>query len=212
MKKLRILTLFLIAVTAAISCSDDSNGQSDSFAKTNETYELTTEDYLEVLESTRLDMVSFVEDVSEFYTVGDSYEDFKNALDPVNGLSEMHPAADDLLFTAYTHIAENNDNQNLTGTKMLIALQVMVENAQNNGIEYIADINFEEESVNLWGSSVESLAKKDCKWYQIGCHFGNFWRWLNRKPGNGGQTNLQMVGTLFGILVAILAYADSQSD
>ncbi|RCW89723.1 hypothetical protein [Winogradskyella arenosi] len=88
---------------------------------------------------------------------------------------------------------------------MISAFQVMVANAESNGAKTLADMDLEAESINHWGSDVENLSKRDCKWYQIGCHLSNIWDWLNTKPGNGGQTNLQMIASILSVVGVILA-------
>lgn len=120
----------------------------------------------------------------------------------------MDPSADNLLYAAYTHLSTNGNNSELTGDEMLKAFQVLVTNAESNGAKNISEMDMEAESINLQGSDVENLAKKNCKWYQIGCHLSNFWNWLNKKPGGGGQSNLQMFTTFLTLLSAIIALLD----
>ena len=200
------LLLLLTFLTLTFSCSKESNDKMNlSPDAKNNSYTFTSKDSTDVVQNAKLDMISFVDGISEFYKSGDSYNDLKNELDPVDGLENMDPAADDLLYAAYTHLSTNASDSDLTGEEMIRAFEVMVANAEANGAKTVSEMDLEAESVNLWGSDVENLSKKDCKWYQIGCHLSNFWNWLNSKPGNGGQTNLQMIASILTIVGVILA-------
>lgn len=199
------LTIFTFIVSCSKDSTDEFNNEASLTQEAKNSYTFTSKDSTSVVQNANLDMISFVNGISEFYNNGDSYNDLKNELDPVDGLVNMHPAANDLLYAAYEHLSTNGNDNNLTGEEMINAFQVMVANAEANGAKTVSDMDMEAESINLWGSDVENLSKKDCKWYQIGCHLSNFWNWLNSKPGNGGQTNLQMIASILSVVGVILA-------
>ncbi len=208
MKSFNPLLVLLLLLFSLISCTESSDSFLDETSyinKSQSNFNLTTRDSTLVVQNANLDMISFVQDISNFYKANDSYEDLKRKLDPVNHLDNMHPAANDLLFKAYLHLSNNGNNSDLTGEEIMVFFDVMLKNAQSDGINDVSKVDFTKESLNLWGSDVDNLAKGSCKWYQIGCHLSNFWNWLNSSPGNGGQTNLQMIGTLIIVAAGILA-------
>lgn len=146
-------------------------------------------------------MISFVQGISEFYESGDTYEDLKSKLDPVNNLEDMHPAANTLLFRAYNHLDSGESTEQLNGLELMQVFEIMLLNAKQRGVENLGEMDLELESLELWGSSVQNLAKRKCKWWQLGCHVSNLWAWLgSRSNGNGGQTNGQVLSQTVAIV------------
>ncbi|RCW89724.1 hypothetical protein [Winogradskyella arenosi] len=112
------LLLTLTIFTFIFSCSKESTDEFDNGAsptlEAKNSYTFTSKDSTSVVQNANLDMISFVDGISEFYQNGDSYNDLKNELDPVDGLANMHSAADNLLYAAYKHLSTNANNSNLT--------------------------------------------------------------------------------------------------
>lgn len=218
MKYFKTFALSLFVLSAVISCSEDQLGNNEieqnqlddaleSLSKSQQqnNYEFTEQDSLEVVVNANLDMISFVNSIRLNYVEGDSYEDLKSRLDPVDSLENMDIVMDNLLRKAFTHITFEKKDSDLSGIELLEVISEIFTLAGEDGITDINNVDIDEYALVLWGSDVENLEKRDCKWYQVGCHIGNAWRWLNRKPGNGGQTNLQMIGAAVGTIAGIVA-------
>jgi hypothetical protein len=177
-------------------------------------FEFTAKDSLDVVVNANLDMVSFVNSIRPQYVMGDSYEDLKLRLDPVDSLYKMDVVMDDLLYAAFEHIKLERNDSELTGIELLQVTSKIFVLAGDDGNTNINEIDLDKYALDLWGSDVENLEKKVCKWYQVACHIGNAWRWLNSKPGNGGQTNLQMISgaiaSLAGIIALIIVISDDE--
>jgi len=165
----------------------------------------TTEESLIMGQNARLDMISFVDGVSEFYEPGDSYQELKSKLDPVTNLESMHPAANTLLFKAYSHLDSGESTSQLHGVELIEMFYVMLLNAEQRGIENTSEIDLDLESLELWGLSEENLVTLGCRWFQIGCHISNAWACLGgSSKGNGGQTNGQILRDTIAAAAALL--------
>jgi hypothetical protein len=199
-------------MVAVISCSEDNEPLNESTnigsltKNNNNEYVFTQKDSMDVVENAKLDMISFVTSIRGFYTEGDSYEDLKLTLDSENQLENMDPVVRELLFKAYEHISNNTNDDELDGIEMLNVATVLMQNAQNDGLEDINQINLETYSLQLWGSDLGNLAKSGCRWWALGCHLSNFWSWLNNDAGggSGGQSNLQAISTALTAVATIV--------
>lgn len=208
MKNLKNFYLTLFAFSSILSCSDSNELLETESATTKSAvneFGFTKEESLIIVQNAKLDMISFVDGVSEFYEPGDSYQELKSKLDPVTNLESMHPAANKLLFKAYSHLDSGKSPSQLNGVELMEMFYVMLLNAEQRGIENTSEIDLDLESLELWGSSEENLAKKKCRWFQIGCHISNAWAWLGGgSNGNGGQTNGQILRDTITAAAAIV--------
>lgn len=207
MKNLKTFYLSLFAISAVLSCSESNDLiEETQLNKNAETITMFSEQEQKfILANANLDMISFVDGISEFYEEGDSYEDLKSKLDPMNALEDMHPAANKLLYKAYTHLSSNELPTKLNGLELMQVFKIMLLNAEQRGVENLGEMDLELESLEIWGSSVQNLAKKKCKWWQLGCHVSNAWAWLGGSSnGNGGQTNGQVLRDTVATIAAVV--------
>jgi len=212
-----MFTTSLFALLLFVACNREpmSEGQLDPQTKSENIYAKMTYKGIEIdtaaaSEAIRLDMVKFVNGVREHYTEGMSYSQLKNTLDPSNNLTSITQEGDDLLFEAYTNIANNVNDNDIKGQKMAAALNYILTNNLDSEITDISDVDFESGSLLLFGlddSYTTMSSSGSCKWYQIGCHLSNFWNWLNSDANGdapGTVTNLQAIGAAVSALVGLV--------
>lgn len=213
---LKYTSLILMAFTLSCSDTDNESLESDdlqfdlsSSSSARNSFNFTSKDSIDVVKYANLDMISFVNSISEFYESGDSYLDLKTKLDPIDKLSNMHSKADALLLAAYNHLDTGGLDSDLDGVELLEAYEVILLNAESKDAKDIVDINFDLEYEEFWGSPLTNMARGNCRWFQIGCHLESVWNWLNTKADNG-NTNaeniydvIQVVAGVIGIIVIL---------
>ncbi len=152
-------------------------------------------------------IVNFVTEVKKIYTSGMTYEDFKDTLDPDDGLENMRPEGEALVRQAFDYIVNDVSDSSMEGDKMMQAIASITDYASKEGVVYAADVDFEKGSQWLFGLSETSqvvLAKDPCKWYQIGCHINKLWKWMSTTASGGGASNGETLASVVGILAAII--------
>lgn len=194
--------LYIVLACTMFSCSN--NGieveEKNDFYEFNDSSLLKKNDFVIdtsfVVKESKDAMISFVNSVEEFYKVGDSYENFKAALDPSEGLSDITNEGNELLFQAYQYIVSNTDEEDMSGETLILAFNQILLRAKDNNIDKWEDIDFEEGSIWLFGLDENSpflrnalMAKGGCKWYQLGCHLASIWNWFTSTASGGGMTN-----------------------
>lgn len=161
-------------------------------------------------------MSQFTNNLKPFYESGMSYNDFKFALDPRNGLSNIKPAGDNLLNEAYNYIVNDTHESNMDGNLILLSFINAFENndtlLDRKGFDEVDDNDYDLIFRDLFGLTssyeVPNLNKGGCKWYRIDCHVGwligeiSEW-WNTPAPGEGGLTNGQV---LAGTIAATAAF------
>lgn len=222
---MRFLTILFIGLFF-ISCTKDSveneNFQETIYSKSNDS---TTPfpDVLKKTDSLRQSMASFVQGVDQYYEKGMTYVEFKNALDPDNGLSNMKKEGNELLNQAYTYLDQDTKEKDMDGEIMLIAFASAIdynEAISSKDFNNISNEDYEIVFKELFGLpsdyEIPSSAKGGCPWYRVDCHvgwlIGTIAKWWNTPaPGDGGMTNGGVVSAIVAVCLAIIA-ATSDSD
>ena len=211
MKKL----LLLLTICFAMSCSK-TDIQTTEMVKQTETKNETLLakkgfeiDTTFVIAETRSAMASFVAEVGTYYQTGDTYNDLKASLDPVNHLSNMTSKGDDLLQQAYQYLVNNTDEEDMNGAKLMIAFHQILERAYEMDVKDLEDVDFEEGSMWLFGLDENNLLMQPslaggCKWYQLGCHLSSIWNWLTSTANGGGTTNGQALLWVVSIAAGVI--------
>jgi hypothetical protein len=208
MKNLFKLSLLLLV----FSCSKNDVQTNEELNQTKTTSDailekkLSSTDTTFVVDETRKSMASFVMSIRGYYTNGDTYNQLKKSLDPVNELSSMTSVGNDLLFLAYNYIVDDIDDKDMSGEKMMIALNEILARADNLGIEYANDVDLEEGSTWLFGLDPSISSNKGCRWYQLGCHAATVWNWLTSTGSGGGSSNGSTLAAVVGMVLAIIAF------
>jgi hypothetical protein len=153
-------------------------------------------------------IVSFVTTTKKSYSVGMTYEDFKAALDPDDGLAYMQVEGDELVKQAYDYITNDVGDSSMQGDKMMKAMLAIIDYSQQQGAGYTYEVDFDKGSQWLFGLNENSQTVQSsdpCKWWQLGCHWKKIWKWLSTEASGGGASNGETLGVVVGIVVAIIS-------
>jgi hypothetical protein len=172
-----------------------------SFTAVAQTKKLSDKDIAYVKSEFRKGMASFVESVQPIYKTGMSYSTFKSSL-LGKSATTITTEGDALLLKAYNYISNstaiNYILKNESGKELASAFRFVtlynVENKSKKGDLVL----FGNTTGDTFPNDAILNRVQDCRWYQIFCHLGNFWDWLNSDSNGDGQTNLG------GILDAIV--------
>lgn len=149
-------------------------------------------------------MASFVSEVGTYYNSGDTYEDLKESLDPTNKLTDITSKGDDLLFQAYQYLVNDVDESDMSGEKIMVALNEILVRADTMGIKSLDNVDLEEGYAWLFGFEENSLLNRGCRWYQLGCHAAAVWNWLTSTGSGGGSTNGAALSTVISLVAFVI--------
>lgn len=211
MKNLFNLLLLLLV----FSCSKDNVRTPEELNQTKSTHETSFErkgvsiDTTFFIAESRSSMASFVAGVGEYYNPGDTYKELKSALDPTNELLDITDVGNDLLYQAFQYLDNDVPEKDMSGEKIMIALQEILVRADEMGVKSLDNVDLDEGSSWLFGVDENLSLKGGCKWYQLGCHAATIWHWLTSTASGGATTNGQAVVWALAIVAAVIGFFGS---
>lgn len=138
-------------------------------------------DYVET--ELRKGMASFVDGVRSIHSKGMSYEEFKIKLVGNDLSKNVTKEGDDLLNKAFAYLKEGTSSneiiKNDSAREMAAAvLFVRNYNDKNRTMDGDAVLFGSVKGGDDFPENSAMSAKRDCKWYQLGCHLSNIWNWI----------------------------------
>lgn len=136
--------IFIILSSFLLSCSSEDINIPQSIeeynkvtTQANDSYEI--DDIKEMLSPFPIDdiynsgeakasMASFVNSINEYYTIGMTYEEFKYAIDPHEGLLNIKPEGNILLKKGFNYITDNVNPSNMSGKYFVDAFYHIMKN------------------------------------------------------------------------------------
>lgn len=121
--------------------------------------------------------ISFNQSVESVFKESESLEDFKKKLCG-SGLDKITSVGDKLLDKSYKTLKEGTTKESILkeykGKEMAEVATFLLVNNVDDAYIFGGSPNSDKSS---------EVAARECRWYQVGCHLGNFWNWLT-SPGN----------------------------
>lgn len=138
-------------------------------------------DYVET--ELRKGMASFVDGVRSIHTKGMSYEEFRIKLVGNDLSKNVTKEGNDLLNKAFDYVSSGTSSKEIinSGSVKEIAAAVFFVreyNDKNRSSHGDAVLFGSVKGGDDFPENSAMSAKRNCKWYQIGCHLSNIWDWI----------------------------------
>lgn len=183
-----VFTIILLLIL--FSCSkDDSNKTLEreevfnkSLTERSGNQELNSKDFTFLANQFKSGMISFTQRVSVYHSIGITYQEFKNSIDPNNGLNQISEVGDQILYEAYNYLENQTPAVEYSGKYMKDGLIFILNKNSDLGKQRISEIDLSKSSQLLFGVSDEFIEKVNHSsdddgpnYNDCGSFFGDFW-------------------------------------